>query len=138
MISNDKENVNEKVQEEKVDITIDEILAVEDGNLEEMELRQENGGEEVMPKRSEKKSFFGKRLQSIIVDQVLIGVISYILLLASDLFLRFVLGLYIADMMLMFIVLLLIVEILYPLILGGTKGGNTLGRKMAGLSPINK
>lgn len=138
MISNDKENVNEKVEEDKVDITIDKTLAVEDGNLEEMELRQENDGEEVMPKRNEKKSFFGKRLESIIVDQVLIGVISYILLLASDLFLRFVLGLYIADMMLMFIVLLLIVEILYPLILGGTKSGNTLGRKMAGLSPINK
>lgn len=140
MLSND----NKKKDDEKAEVTIDKGLKEDKENIvkEDNETLDENianeKNENLDEKNKDGKISFSRRLEAIVIDQIIIGAISYILLLLSDMILRFTVGMFIADMLGIYLIIFIVIGILYPLILGGTKRGNTPGRTAAGLGPINK
>ena len=127
MLSND----NKKKEDVKEAVTIDEVLKEDDKNI------INEKGETVNKREKDGKVSFLRRLEAVVIDQLIIGAVSYILLLLLDLILRFGFGFFVNDMLGMYLTIFIVMGIVYPLICGGTKGENTPGRIAAGLGPIN-
>lgn len=119
------------------DINNDESEKEETKEAEEItENKSKEADAEAIEKPKKHKKGFMARLEATVVDEIIIGAVSYILLLVFDLIIRFGLGYYVSNMVSMYLVFFIIVSIVYPLIMECSKFGNTIGRKISGFEIV--
>lgn len=92
--------------------------------------------EEVKEEPKNHKKGFMARLEAMVVDEIIVGAASYILLLMFDLIIRFGLGYRVSNMVLMYLIFFILVSIAYPLIMECSKFKNTIGRKISGFEVV--
>lgn len=121
------ENDNKKIEEEKNDSSKE--------NIEET-LEETTQSEITVEKSETKKISFGRRLKATIIDQIVIGAISFIGMLLFDLILRLTGGLYVSDKLGIYLIIYVIVNLLYPAIIESSKFGNTIGNKLSNIKSV--
>lgn len=121
-----KDEIQQEETKEALENESEEIL-VDETSKDIKEVKEE-------PKKH-KKGFMA-RLEAMVVDELIIGASSYILLLIFDLILRFGLGYYVANMVSMYLVFFILVSVAYPVIMECSKFKNTIGRKISGFEVV--
>lgn len=117
-------------EENKADTKKEELI-VGDTNLEEGKVVLDE-----IPLIKEEVTLFDS-IQASIIDQIVIGGASYILLIIFDFIMKLV-NLRVVDKMGIYVIIYIIVNIIYSPIMEKTKMNNTVGRKVSNIKLIKK
>ncbi|MBU5592712.1 RDD family protein [Clostridium sp. MSJ-4] len=124
-----KEESSEKVSEGK------ERALEKEGSLNNEDKNIKHEEKEIVKGKEEKVTFF-ESIQATIIDQIVIGGASFILIIIFDFVIKFI-GLRVTDKMGIYFIMYIILNIVYSPIMEKTKMKNTLGRKISKIKLVN-
>lgn len=143
MLENDNKDLDKKeVFESEVEEINEPVENVEEPKAEEVKETVENI-EEAKPVEAKaeacekcKKPSFLDSLLATLIDQGIIGLVSFAGLFIFDAIIRATAGLYVNDKLGIFLIIYAIFNVLYPIIMESSKAGNTIGRTVSKIKSV--